>query len=301
MSEHLATTLDNHLSNALATERLASDKGLSLDAGEKITEGGEQEEDAGGDQGTPSKCGADELDDGHDKVCRGAEVVCGNLADKLVKLARRRADAEEERDFDEEDEKGRNAGVCVSVDDQGPLTAFWDKTYMARTQKTMRTMLKRKMVEMPVARQRIMDKMPSLWRSENQSWCFLENRDSRVSAESPRVEPSQWRIMSSRGGLFEEHFAGAPGRKLTIVRRCLSTRSARLISCDRWRVHVLKFLVWNSSLSVILKGLCGDARSGGSNEVFICSGSSQALSARSAESQTFVSTGEKQAMYASRG
>lgn len=109
-----SASLDNHLGNALAAKRLASDEGLPLDAGKQVADASKQEEDGRGDQGAPPKRSADKLEDGHGEVCAGAHVVGRDLANKLIKLARGWTNAEEERDFDEEDKKGRGAKVHVS-------------------------------------------------------------------------------------------------------------------------------------------------------------------------------------------
>ncbi|KAL3962548.1 hypothetical protein ACCO45_004071 [Purpureocillium lilacinum] len=102
--------LDNHLRDTLAAERLAADKGLALDAGQQVADGGEREEDTRGDEGAAAEGDADEHDGAHDAVGGRAHVVGRDLADELVKLGRGRADAEEQRHFDEEDQEGECAG-----------------------------------------------------------------------------------------------------------------------------------------------------------------------------------------------
>lgn len=98
------TRLDDHLGNTSAAESLAANKGLAADSGEEVAESREHEEHGKNNQGAGSNSEADELNRRHDAIGGGAQVVCGNLSDKGVKLAGRGADAQQERDFDEEDE-----------------------------------------------------------------------------------------------------------------------------------------------------------------------------------------------------
>ena len=98
--------LHNHLRDTLAAERLAADKGLALDGGEQIADGGKGEEDARSDQTRVGPNGAEELQDGHDAVGGGAKIVGRDGADGGIELARGRANAEQQRDLDEQNQEG---------------------------------------------------------------------------------------------------------------------------------------------------------------------------------------------------
>jgi hypothetical protein len=93
--------LYNHLSDTSTAERLAADKGLSAKTGKEVADGSQGEENCCCDQAADSNDDAKVLNDGHDNVGSGAEVVGRNLAYKGIKLARGRADAQEEWNFDE--------------------------------------------------------------------------------------------------------------------------------------------------------------------------------------------------------
>lgn len=102
--------LDNHLSDALATESLGADKVLALDGGEGVADGRQEQEDGSGDQGAATAEDAQELEDGHDAIGGGAQPVGGDLADEAIELFRGRTDAQQQRHLDEEDDKGGGAG-----------------------------------------------------------------------------------------------------------------------------------------------------------------------------------------------
>lgn len=102
----IASDLNNHLCDALAAKSLAANKGLALDASEEVADGSQREEDTGSDKAGSIDDRAKELDDGHDGVGGGAEVVGRDLADEAIELAGGRADAEEQGNLDKEDEKG---------------------------------------------------------------------------------------------------------------------------------------------------------------------------------------------------
>lgn len=153
--------LDDHLGDALAAEGLAADKVLALETGKAIAERGEQKEDTSSNQARRHNQVAEKLDDGHDKVCGGAQVVGRDLANEGVKLGRRGADAKQQRDFDEQDDKSRGAGkqLAVMVPESQPGVGA---TYIARAQKMMSRGWTVKMLAMPRARHRIIERTPSL-------------------------------------------------------------------------------------------------------------------------------------------
>jgi hypothetical protein len=100
------------------------------------------------------------LNDTHDKVNGGTGVGCAEFTDKVVELARGRADAEEEGNFDEEDYEGAGTVcpllVCVSCTKGGR------STYRQMALKTMRSGLKLKIFAMPSAKHKIMLSIPAL-------------------------------------------------------------------------------------------------------------------------------------------
>lgn len=104
---HKVPALNNHLCDALSAQGLAADKGLTLDTGQEVADGRQEQEHSGRDQARLRADTADELDDGHDAIGGGAHVVGGDLANEVVELSRGRADAQQERDFDEQDQECR--------------------------------------------------------------------------------------------------------------------------------------------------------------------------------------------------
>lgn len=124
--------LNNHLGDALATEGLGVDEVLATNASKEVAETGEGEEDTGGDQRRNGDEGAEELHDGHDNVGTSAHVVGGDLANEPVELGRGRADAEKQRDFNEEDDQGG----CAA---QGLLSARTRRVITRRRGRTLLT------------------------------------------------------------------------------------------------------------------------------------------------------------------
>lgn len=114
VSRVLALDLYNHLRDTCSTQCLASHKRLALERRQSVADTRERKEDAGDKEGRGAIDAGQEDDDGHDAVSGGARVVGRDLADEVVEGGRGRADAEEERDFDEENHKGE-APVCVCV------------------------------------------------------------------------------------------------------------------------------------------------------------------------------------------
>lgn len=99
----------------MAAEGLAANKVLALETGKAVAERGEQKEDASSNQARCHNQVTEKLDNGHDKVRGGAQVVGRDLANKGVKLGRRGADAKQQRNLDEQDDKSRDAGKKLAV------------------------------------------------------------------------------------------------------------------------------------------------------------------------------------------
>jgi hypothetical protein len=103
--------LDDHLSDTVTTQSLASNESLSLDTSQCV-EGGCDKQNDGSDDKTGCLYGnRDPLNDTHGQVDGGAHVIGLESADEGVKRRRRWADAQEERDFDKEDNE-RADSVC---------------------------------------------------------------------------------------------------------------------------------------------------------------------------------------------
>lgn len=100
----------NHLRDARAAQRLGPDKLLVLDGGRQVAQGSKGQHDGLGDQRRRARDDAQPLDQAHDAVRGGAHVVGRDLAHVGVERARRRADAQEERDLDEHNDHGGGAG-----------------------------------------------------------------------------------------------------------------------------------------------------------------------------------------------
>jgi hypothetical protein len=78
---------------------------LSLDASQRIEGGREQEENGRNDQTGRHRPDADPLNSAHYKVYGGTHVVGAEFADERVELGGCWADAEEEWNLDENDDK----------------------------------------------------------------------------------------------------------------------------------------------------------------------------------------------------
>lgn len=94
--------------NPLPAQRLAPDEGLALDTSEQVAEGRDGEEDGGGDEAADAPEKAEPLGEGHGGVRGGAHVVGRHLADGRVEARRGRADPQQERHLNEEDDERRD-------------------------------------------------------------------------------------------------------------------------------------------------------------------------------------------------
>lgn len=104
--------LYDHLRHALATERLGTDKGLSLDTRQQVARCRGRQHDGLGDQGRRAGDDAEPLDEGHDAVRGGAHVIGRDFADIAIEGAGCRTDAQKEGDLDENDDE---SGCPVSI------------------------------------------------------------------------------------------------------------------------------------------------------------------------------------------
>ena len=105
--------LDNHLSNTLATKRLASDKVLLLQSCKGIATSSQSQNNGCGDQTTCVNDNAEVLYQRHYAVNSCSHVVGCEAADKGVELGGCRTNSEEERNLNEyEDERGDTVDDC---------------------------------------------------------------------------------------------------------------------------------------------------------------------------------------------
>lgn len=101
--------LYDHLSDTLATEGLAADKGLALDAREEVAEAGERQHHRRGDEAGRAGEQRQPLGQGHGAVRGGAHVVGRDAADGGIEGARGRADSQQQGHLNEEDDERRDA------------------------------------------------------------------------------------------------------------------------------------------------------------------------------------------------
>lgn len=94
--------LYDHLRDTLSAERLAALECLALESGKRIEDGCEHQHHSRCDQAARPLRNARPLYDAHAKVESGAEIVGLEFPDKSIELGRRRADAEEQRHFEEQ-------------------------------------------------------------------------------------------------------------------------------------------------------------------------------------------------------
>jgi len=107
----------NHLCNSLTSQRLTALELLSLDAGQRVERGREEQDDRGGDQGCRVPNERQPLDDGHDQVDGGTRVVRVEATDELIEFRGGRADSQEQRNFYEEDDEGAYEADHAPEDD----------------------------------------------------------------------------------------------------------------------------------------------------------------------------------------
>ena len=106
--------LDDHLGYALPAQSLAALERLALETSKRVEDGGEGQEDGADDQAGRLRPDANPLYSAQHGVEPSAHVVRLNLADEGIELGGRRADAEEQRNLDEDDEEGRHSVDLVN-------------------------------------------------------------------------------------------------------------------------------------------------------------------------------------------
>lgn len=103
-------SLYDHLRNALSAQRLAANKGLALDAGKKVGHSSQSKEHSSGNQARGGAISqAQPLDQGHDGVGTSAHVVGLDFPDVGIERAGGRADSEQQRYLDKQDDEGRHS------------------------------------------------------------------------------------------------------------------------------------------------------------------------------------------------
>lgn len=102
--------LHNHLRDTLSSQCLAANEALSLDASQSVKNRSQQQENSCSNQAGGIGNQRKPLDDAHGQVDGSAHVIRLEAADEAVKLRRGRADAQEKRDLDEEEDEGADAG-----------------------------------------------------------------------------------------------------------------------------------------------------------------------------------------------
>jgi hypothetical protein len=109
------------LCDTLSTKCLAALELLSFDACQRIEHGSYQQKDGRNNQTGRLGPDAYPLNSAHYKVYGGAHVIGAELANESVELGRRWADAEEERDLDEDDDERTNSIQSISgrLENQG--------------------------------------------------------------------------------------------------------------------------------------------------------------------------------------
>jgi hypothetical protein len=102
----------------MATQRLAALERLTLDASQRIEQGGDKEHDRGRNQTGGIYRNANELYDTHDTIDCRAHVIGFEFADEGVEFGRGWADAEEEWNFDEDDDEGADETYDAEDDEE---------------------------------------------------------------------------------------------------------------------------------------------------------------------------------------
>lgn len=116
---------NDHLRDTLAAKGLAADKLLALQTSQRVEEGGDREDDGGGDETRRASYETNPLDSTHGGVHGGAHVVGGEAADEGIELGGCRANTEEERYLNEEDDEGAStAKVRMGCHHHGRLAGL---------------------------------------------------------------------------------------------------------------------------------------------------------------------------------
>lgn len=154
-TQTVPSLLDNHLRNSMPTQCLAPYKTLSLNPSQQIEECRKQQEHRRSHQARRAEDEAEPLDHAQNAVERRAHVVCLKAADEGVELGGRRADAQEERDLDEDDDEGGDSGVVLVM--SATMQQRAEKERRAYRQITLNIQMRRgreMRFAMPTAKQR---------------------------------------------------------------------------------------------------------------------------------------------------
>ena len=93
----------------MSAESLTGSELLLLESRQSIERGRDQQHDGGRDQACRVADQGEPLDQAHDSIDSSAHVICFEAANEAVEDFRGWADAEEERDFDEDEDEGGDA------------------------------------------------------------------------------------------------------------------------------------------------------------------------------------------------
>lgn len=203
-----------------------------LDGGQEVAKSSEHEKDGSSKQtGSLWNC-AQPLDQTHDTVDAGARVVGRDLADGGIERGRGWADPKEKRHLNKEDDEGRGpAGMSVSAIASELVTLCPRprlSTYNAKAQKRYMITTTVKMFEMPRAKHKIMDRIPSLIGSLS----AMSSTIPRAVHHSPAVALMQFATMRQFYHSIGMREAGRVEKdlgELTIVHRYLRA-SFKLVS-----------------------------------------------------------------------
>lgn len=110
------TASHNHLRNPLPTKRLAIHESLSPHSSKQVERRRDQQNNSRRDQRCDSCNDRQPLDQAHDTINSGAHIVRFEASDEVIEGCGGRADSEEERDLDEEDDEGADTVFMLAVD-----------------------------------------------------------------------------------------------------------------------------------------------------------------------------------------
>lgn len=149
--------LDNHLRNTLSTQGLAALKSLTLETSKRIEDGSKRQEDCADDQACCLRPNTDPLHSAQHGIEAGTHVVCLDLTDEGIEFGRRRADAKEQRDLNEDDEERGHSALGQLCQRRRGIVDTYKQTMLNAI-----TKVGWKMFAMPSAKQRMMHNTPVL-------------------------------------------------------------------------------------------------------------------------------------------
>ena len=156
-------TLDDHLRNTLAAQRLAPHKSLAFDCSQKIEESSNQKQNRRCDQArwtSEDGYAADPLDQGHHTIYARAHVIRGESTHECVELGGGWADAKEKRNLDEDNDERACAAECQNIES----SIFFSPPKGTYTQRAPKRIVSEtwNRFEIPTAKQRNMQITPVL-------------------------------------------------------------------------------------------------------------------------------------------